>query len=155
MRIILLRHGQAVSASEVGGADDHRYLTQHGRLQAAQAGQWLSGRSELSPGRIWASPLVRAVQTAELAVAAWGAPGVVESRRFLGLQDNTAAVDALTTLGEGTTILLVGHLPQMGDLARILAGKPDIPSPSPGTAIVLQGRAEPGGCSVAARFHSE
>lgn len=155
MRIILLRHGKAVSSSEVGGVDEHRYLTQHGRQQARLAGQWLSGRSELSPGRVWVSPLVRAVQTAELAVGVWGAPGVVESKRALGLQDNSAVMDSLMTLGGGTTVLLVGHLPQMGDLARILAGQPDIASPTPGTAIVLQGRPEPDGCIVAARFSPE
>ena len=104
---------------------------------------------------MWVSPLVRAVQTAELAVGVWGAPGAVESRRFLGVQDNSAAIDALMTLGGGTTVLLVGHLPQMGDLARILAGEVSLPSPTPGTAIVLQGKPEPNECSIAARFAPE
>jgi phosphohistidine phosphatase SixA len=90
-----------------------------------------------------------------LAIGTWGAPGAVEIRRFLGIQDNTAVVAALTSLGAGTTVLLVGHLPQMGDIARILAGDADIPSPTPGTIVVLQGRPEPSGCKIAARYNAE
>ena len=155
MRIILLRHGHSVSAAEAGNVDEDRYLTQMGREQARRAGQWLSGRTELLPGRVWASPLVRTIQTAELAVVSWGAPGAVESRRALAHQDNSAVVHALQVLGKSATVMLVGHLPQMGDLARILVADRDIPSPTPGTVLVLQGMPEPGGCQLAARFNSE
>lgn len=153
MRIILLRHGEAVTAQEVGGLDDARHLTLVGRRQATEAGGWLASRSELAPGRVWTSTLVRAVQTAELAVAAWGAAGQVEARRDLAVHDNASLLQALHGARAAKTVLLVGHLPQMGDLARLLSGSADVPSPTTGTVIVLQGRPQPGGCEVAARWN--
>src|SRR5687767_4111114 len=72
MDIILFRHGHAID--ETGSpslGDAGRWLSGKGRERTRAMGKKLFARSKRRPAEIWTSPLVRAVQTAE--ILAWGA----------------------------------------------------------------------------------
>src|SRR6185503_13331725 len=65
MEILLIRHGEAIEVAP-GLGDDGRWLTKKGRKVTRRIARWLAKREERSPVEIWTSPLVRAVQTAEI-----------------------------------------------------------------------------------------
>src|SRR6185369_5592945 len=83
MEILLIRHGQAVEAA-VGVGDAGRWLTARGRKATRKLARWLAKRGKRRPATIWTSPLVRAVQTAEIVAAAAGVTGEVEAVAELG-----------------------------------------------------------------------
>jgi phosphohistidine phosphatase len=113
MDLILWRHAEA----EAGEPDAKRALTSKGARHAARVGAWLNG---LLPEqcRILVSPAVRCRQTAD---------GL--GRRYTvhdALDTETtpeAMLDACGWPGHRFPALLVGHQPQLGELAAlILAG---------------------------------
>lgn len=116
MRLYLLRHGIAEDAhGEMSDAE--RALTDEGRAQLHDTSRALR-RLELQPGAILSSPLVRAVQTAELVAAVLEAP--VEQAPEL--QPGCGLDDLQRLLGhyEHETMLLVGHEPDFSTLAARL-----------------------------------
>ena len=119
-RLWLLRHGDA----EAHGSkpDELRELTDTGRDEARWAGAALAKLG--APSVVLTSPRVRAMQTAELAAAAFGGTPVVEPTLGSGLTGDGALELVLRHPGE--TLLLVGHMPDMsfvvGDLAAARVG---------------------------------
>ncbi len=125
--LLLLRHG---IAEERGGgrADEERALTDRGRRRTEAVARRLADLG-LVVDRLLSSPLVRARQTAEIAVAAGLAPG-------LALWGGLApGADPLPRLQEWCSIPspagqapwslgLVGHEPDLGRLAARLIGAP-------------------------------
>ena len=123
--LLLLRHG---IAEERGGGrpDAERALTDRGRRRTEAVARRLADLG-LAVDRLLSSPLVRARQTAEIAVAAGLAPG-------LGLCGALApGVDPLPQLQEWWCtpspagqdrwrLGLVGHEPDLGRLAARLIG---------------------------------
>src|SRR3954469_9879140 len=112
----LVRHGAAEDRHALG--DDARALTAEGRIEFRKLARELD--SELSLTAIATSPLVRAVQTAEILAEACGVRRVVV-RGELGVGGATAGgiERLLRELGAGWA--LVGHNPSMGEaLARLL-----------------------------------
>jgi probable phosphoglycerate mutase len=82
MELILIRHGLPVRSAETSDPP----LSDEGHDQARRAAAWLAGERI---GAVYASPMLRAVQTAEPFVAASGLPlslepGVVEFNRESG-----------------------------------------------------------------------
>ena len=82
MELILIRHGLPVRSAETSDPP----LSDVGHDQARRAAAWLSGETI---GAVYASPMLRAVQTAEPFVAMSGLPlatepGVVEFNRDSG-----------------------------------------------------------------------
>ncbi len=73
MELILVRHGQPISEIRDDGGFADPPLSDIGRSQADLAAQWLA---ELGPQRIYASPMARALQTAEPIAAAVGLASV-------------------------------------------------------------------------------
>lgn len=65
MLIWLVRHAVAVEREEFDGPDEARPLTDKGRRQFRAFVKWLESATA-APGAIVTSPLVRAVQTAEI-----------------------------------------------------------------------------------------
>lgn len=123
MRIILIRHGDAVSSSPLG--DLGRPLSIEGRRQAMATGRTLAEHG-IRPTRAWCSPLVRAVQTAELVVAPLGYLDVVEARDDLypdspsdSLTRALARLGA-TSPGAEETVVIVGHQPYMSTTTSLL-----------------------------------
>ena len=118
MEIYLLRHGDAVDRLTGGySRDEDRPLTAAGRAEARDAARALARLGEV-PALVLMSPLVRAVQTATLAAEELRSardPVVCDALAPGG--DPQAIVEALLALGSPASALLVGHMPDLGELA--------------------------------------
>ncbi len=129
MRVLLVRHAEAVNARSVS-SDAERWLTAAGRATARAVGETLA-RMDLRFTTVLTSPLVRAVQTAEVLVEAQpGFEGVVRVHRPLANEQGTTA-QALAPVDESSEealILMVTHMPRVGMLASQLAGLERTPS---------------------------
>jgi phosphohistidine phosphatase len=124
MKVFLIRHAHAVDESrEV--PDDHRYLTLQGREVALAVGEALRERGE-GFDALLTSPLVRAVQTAELIGAAIGYRGTVAAVRALapGVPPRVIAGE-LAALG--VAVAVVGHEPGISALGAWLVQRPTFP----------------------------
>jgi phosphohistidine phosphatase len=135
MRIILIRHGDAVASSLLG--DNGRNLSVEGRRQATATGQALAGH-QVRPSRVWCSPLVRAVQTAELVVAPLEFRGVIEARDDLYPDSSVDSLArALAERDDEESVVVVGHQPYMSTAASLLLERPLASFPT-GAAYCLQ-----------------
>jgi phosphohistidine phosphatase len=131
MRVTLIRHAEA---GDDAPRDEDRALTARGREDARRLGRALARRG-VEFSLMVTSPLVRAVQTAEIVAAE------------IGYRDRIAVTDLLVP--EGTTsrvvgflrstgrererggipsIALVAHEPILSALAAVLTGKPRHPA---------------------------
>src|SRR5690349_18582726 len=110
MRVILVRHAEAVPEEDAGSARD-RWLSMLGREMARGLAKLLR-EQEVVPDGIVASPLPRAVQTAELLAAGLDYLAVIESWRCLepGAHPRVAATELG---GRGGTVVVVGHEPSI------------------------------------------
>ena len=72
----MIRHAEAIDET-LELRDPMRHLTAHGRKQATSLGDRLRWH-DCTPTHIWTSPLVRAVQTAELVATGLASPIAVE-----------------------------------------------------------------------------
>lgn len=120
MRLYLIRHG--VAADSTGEPDEDRALTDEGR----DAVVTLFGRlrKRLDPPRaLWTSPLVRAVQTAELSTVIWGEQEPIHvSRALLPGADPKTVLDELQAADLKGPVALVGHEPHLGRLLALITG---------------------------------
>ena len=108
--------------------DPHRHLTPTGRAQARDLGDRLRWH-DCTPTHIWSSPLVRAVQTAELVALGLGCDVPVETLPALAPDENPRTVtSALAALPRDATVLLVGHEPGLSAVGALLVGQPDFAS---------------------------
>lgn len=116
-----MRHSDAVP-SGTGVPDTYRYLTTKGRLKCRAVGRLLR-EAGVEFDAVCTSPLVRAVQTAELIADAVNFLGPVESHTVFapGTMPNVTCKELLT---RGQSVLLVGHEPTMSALAAFLVGRP-------------------------------
>lgn len=122
-RLFLVRHAHAVDDAP-GLGDAARWLTPKGRSVMREVAKRLRHEGRLT---IWTSPLVRAVQTAELLVAELGGDDV-SVVPFLG--PNYGAHEALRAIDEARgprPLVVVGHEPQLGLLAGALLKQPSFP----------------------------
>lgn len=121
MDIYILRHGIAEPAGP-GGSDEKRALTDEGRaklrpvLQRARA-------IKVAPSLILSSPLVRAVQTAELAAEVLGYKGRIVRTDALAPSSSPEAVWREVRGHDGeSAVLLAGHEPLLSAAASYLLG---------------------------------
>lgn len=123
MRIYLVRHGKA--ADEGYRHDEDRPLTDEGRvLMRATSKAFVKHAGDKRPELWLTSPLVRAVQTCEIAVDAFEADGPAEVTRALVPEGPVSTAAALLDReGLPDCIALVGHEPLMTDLASFLLGR--------------------------------
>jgi len=118
MNIYLLRHGDAVDRLTGGCAhDEERPLTEKGQQEAHIAATSLRGMG-VTIAQIFASPLVRATQTGDIAAE------ILRPTRGLTRCDALAPggtpeeiIAALAAVGTDESVLLVGHMPDLGELA--------------------------------------
>ena len=141
MEVFLIRHAQA--ADETLELKDHaRPLTALGRDQARNLGDRLRWH-DCEPTHVLTSPLVRAVQTAELVVAALGpatAQLVIDVEPSLEPAASVrAVVAAIAALPQGSSVLLFGHEPGLSDVAALLVGDPDVPALAKAEAVRISG----------------
>jgi phosphohistidine phosphatase len=122
MEILLIRHGQAVDEAP-GLGDAGRWLTPKGRKITRKVARWVAKSDKRRPATIWTSPLVRAVQTAEILAAEVGYRG--ELRCSVQLSPGHDPGDLIKLLGseafEGP-LALVGHEPSLSLIANALLG---------------------------------
>ena len=112
-RLIIMRHG----------AQDHSgRLTEEGRQKHRQSAERLKELG-IKLDLILTSPLIRAVQSAEILAEVLPAPIVVET----GLGEDFDQEIILALIPQNQTIALVGHMPTLADLAEKLAGAPLLP----------------------------
>ena len=126
MQVFLIRHAHATDETLVLG-DPLRPLTAQGRVQAKRLGEKLRWY-DCGITHVWASPLVRAVQTAELVVAGLDHDVTVDIAPALapdGAQKELVA--KLRTLPSETSLMLVGHEPGMSHIGALLLADPGFP----------------------------
>lgn len=120
--LLLLRHGIA----EDGEPDATRPLSPEGHRRTAAVLERLL-QLGLGADQLCSSPLLRARQTAELALAAGLAPGGLALAEALAPGGAALAWLQGLAAGEGLAgqrLALVGHEPDLGDLAAALIGAP-------------------------------
>ncbi|TMA24626.1 MAG: phosphohistidine phosphatase SixA [Deltaproteobacteria bacterium] len=125
MRIYLVRHGIAVDPAEKGTLDDDaRPLTGKGRRRFRRLARAFAQLGE-KLDFIFTSPLVRAVQTAEILAGAlkFEEVGVLDELRPEAGVGKLLAETARRVKDE-QSVALVGHDPQMTQLVIALAGLP-------------------------------
>lgn len=124
MKLYVMRHGPAEDQSD-SGHDGDRALTPSGRERVRAVAKLLIELDE-APAAIITSPLVRAVQTAEIIAVVTQlaqAKGIVEARREMSPSGATVKlVGALVAEGRKRT-MLVGHEPDLSELVATLLGK--------------------------------
>ncbi|MEZ4383835.1 MAG: histidine phosphatase family protein [Nannocystaceae bacterium] len=121
MLLTLIRHGEACAPTAALG-DRGRALTIYGREEARATGLALASRG-LRPTAIWTSPLVRAVQTAELVGAALAYDRVIEARGDLFPSSEVESLcAALRGEPADASVIAVGHQPLMSTIAGHLLG---------------------------------
>ncbi|WP_437765544.1 phosphohistidine phosphatase SixA [Sorangium sp. So ce281] len=122
MEILIIRHGHAVDdAPDLGDAG--RWLTGKGRKLTRRVAKWLAKQEDRCPGVIWTSPLVRAVQTAEIVADAARLTDEVSVVAELSPSRDTAEILRRLSQHQGAQPLaLVGHEPSLSALVTSLLG---------------------------------
>lgn len=119
MIIHILRHAEAVERSPQI-AEEHRYLTARGRTRFRRAAAALK-KLELDPDLIVTSPLVRAVQTADILAEGLDYQGELRLDAKLAPGFGPEELDALLAgYPDAKEIVLVGHEPDLGRVATRL-----------------------------------
>jgi phosphohistidine phosphatase len=134
MPVLLFRHGEAASSQ---GEDAHRFLTFKGRADTRKVGLALKSR-QIVASQIVASPLVRAVQTAEILAYALGFEGTVTSDPAF-VPDGDAVIAAKRIpISTGVTIV-VCHEPIVRAIAAYLSGQSSFPGFRTSGCALLEG----------------
>jgi phosphohistidine phosphatase len=122
MLLFILRHGIAQERDEWHGDEVARPLTDEGRERTKAVVQALCKDRRLRVDVIWASPLARAVQTAEVAAQVLDAPVTIVGALACGasVRGLQAAFQARLPLPE--RLMLVGHEPDCGAMVGDLVG---------------------------------
>lgn len=120
MLMVFFRHGEAEEANSLRD-DDARSLTDKGRKRTKRMAKMLT---KLIPGacriQIWSSPLIRAIQTAEIISERFGVKvrihNAISNGDFETLQAN------LTQCHKDDCVIIVGHQPFLGEWTSQLTG---------------------------------
>lgn len=124
-QIVLCRHADAIGEGP-GLPDEYRYLSAAGRRASRELGALLAD-SGVPIAAAATSPLVRAVQTAELVVGAIGWAGPLEATRWLA--PGTAVRGSADWISQAAhevagrgALFCFGHEPSISALAELLGG---------------------------------
>jgi phosphohistidine phosphatase len=117
MELYFLRHGAAEKRGDWPGDDASRPLTEDGKT-AVRAVARLLAAAGVRPDVVVSSPLVRARQTAEVAVEELGhTASVIEDERLAGGLEARHLASLLADLRRPERVMLVGHEP---DFSRVI-----------------------------------
>jgi phosphohistidine phosphatase len=132
--VLLVRHGKAEDSHPLGDAG--RALTDEGRETMRLHARRLA--SDVALEGILTSPLVRAVQTAEILAEAWGVGQVlVRAELDFGRASASSMETLCRSVGPGWA--LVGHNPSMAEALEHLLGHPaGVPRFRKGTVAALR-----------------
>ncbi len=121
MKLYFVRHGQAEDRAAWAPAQDHlRPLTEAGKQRMRDSARTMR-KLGLKPAVVLTSPLVRAVQTAEIVAKELGCNVVQEEALGPGFGVGALA-ELLESYGEGDSLLLVGHEPDFSATIEGLVG---------------------------------
>jgi phosphohistidine phosphatase len=120
MKLYVMRHGPAEDDSPTG-RDADRALTSSGRDRTRSVARALVDGGE-APVAIFSSPLVRALQTAEIVAAVAGVEKVEVRREMAPGGDAFGLVAELVRAGRKRA-MVVGHEPDVSMLVQRLTGK--------------------------------
>ena len=127
--IYIFRHGEAEAKGKSGDAS--RSLTGAGKAEVRRVAQGLA-RLGAQIDVILTSPLLRAQETAAIASDVLKPPGAVRTCDALAPGGTNAALfKEISSLGK-PRVMLVGHQPDLGELASVLVWG------SPGAGIALK-----------------
>ena len=116
-----MRHAEAVDETLVL-RDPYRHLTSRGRQQARALGDRLRWH-DCIPTKIWTSPLVRAVQTAELVAVGLACSTEVEIIVDLAPDGNARKIEqAVRALDADAAVMIVGHEPSLSAIGSLIVG---------------------------------
>jgi phosphohistidine phosphatase len=136
VQVYLVRHAEAVDET-VELRDPHRHLSPHGRAQARALGERLRWH-DCGPTYVYASPLVRALQTAELVCGAIdNAIGVEVMPQLAPGEDVHQVIAKIKALPADAEVMLVGHEPSISAIAALLANQADFASLAKAEAVRL------------------
>jgi phosphohistidine phosphatase len=121
MDLFLIRHASAADGP-LYGDDADRPLTADGRRAALAVGEALQ-LAGVGFDKVIASPLVRAVETAELLAVSVGFDGELAIAHELEPGGSVQRMLELLGRASGERVALVGHLPSMGNLLGALLGR--------------------------------
>ena len=138
MQVLLVRHADAVDTGSAR-TDYERWLNDDGRRTMTKVGEALT-TMDLRYSRIYTSPLVRAVQTAEILAATQpGFDGPLEVLSALSTEEGSAAqaLAPLDLAADDELIVMVSHMPKVGVLAAYLGQRATAPSFRTASACLL------------------
>ncbi|MSO81733.1 MAG: hypothetical protein EXQ53_00330 [Acidobacteria bacterium] len=116
--LVLVHHGEALGPE----VDSMRPLSGPGRVASARLAAAAAARG-VSPDEVWHSGKLRARETAELFWRACNPLSTFSAARGLQPTDPPAWIqDELAA--DDRSILLVGHMPHLARLLRVLRGEP-------------------------------
>jgi phosphohistidine phosphatase len=122
VELYLIRHGLAAQGGDSYPDDAKRPLTQQGVERLKREAEGLV-ELDVAFDLILTSPLVRARQTADvLAAALPSRPAIVNTNALAPGAGRSAIVDELAEHAQCRRIALVGHEPDIGELAARLIG---------------------------------
>ena len=143
MNIYLLRHAEAIERME-DSEDAVRWLTPKGRKSIVKAAGQLR-KLHVRPELVVTSPLVRAVQTAELCAAIIDCKALLQADAALAPEGNAERVSKLIrNLKKVDELMLVGHEPLLGLVAAELLGMPQPPVLGKASCLALELRGKAG-----------
>jgi phosphohistidine phosphatase len=123
VKLYLVRHAEAIERTGTM-ADGDRYLTTKGRLAFRKIARRVR-KTGIAPDVIFTSPLLRAVQTAEILAERLKHEGPVVVAKELSPGFDLRALRALLSgSGSPAEAAFVGHEPDLGDLAATLLALP-------------------------------
>ncbi len=139
MKLYIMRHGPAEDDSPTG-RDADRALTIPGRERVRAVAKALEEKDE-APFAILSSPLLRALETAEIVAEVThlsrraredekaqlgGATGGVEVRRELGMGTEKLGLLAELVRASRKRVMIIGHEPDLSMLVTSLVGSPPL-----------------------------
>lgn len=137
MKLVVVRHAAAVERSP-DISEETRYLTPEGRVFFRKTARTML-KNGVEPGLILTSPLLRAVQTADILVEtlAYSGPFIVrdELRPGFDIQDLEKLLDDYPSVDE---LVLVGHEPDLSTLVAFLISRPGGFNFKKGAAVKLK-----------------
>ncbi|MBZ0130269.1 MAG: histidine phosphatase family protein [Rhodobacteraceae bacterium] len=120
-RLILVRHAKS-SWSESSLPDKDRPLNDRGHEAAPKIGRWLASKG-YQPDEVISSAALRCRETWAGILGQLNPVSNVRFEDYLYLATDAEMLDTLRT-ASGDTVLMIGHMPGIGDLARGLRQDP-------------------------------
>ncbi|MBM3498210.1 MAG: phosphohistidine phosphatase [Armatimonadetes bacterium] len=142
MVLLFLRHGEAEKGSR-DVSDSQRRLVEVGRIENRLCLE-AARRAGARPDAIVTSPLVRAVETADMAAETFGLPRAMRSDERLACGAGLADVREVVAAHRVETLMLVGHNPDFSEVVGELIGEARVTLKTSGMACVTLPVVAPG-----------